>query len=216
MDNLSSKQRFRPRKHVKTQLSQRENTARTRKWERSLVGLDSALLKISRNQRVAISRERKRMQDAPDWSTLNSSEKSHREAAMVARITAKYQKEKQELISRERRQNEEKESEEQDDSEEAETEFETDDVGEGKGPENNENEVGEENEVHTSETDETDSEFESDVDEGVCNNEELSDEKKTILQSSIADIYQKAFRDIEKAVNQFEKWGSYDEDPVED
>jgi len=136
------------------------------------------------------------MQDAPDWSTLNSSEKSHREAAMVARITAKYQKEKQELISRERRQNEEKESEEQDDSEEAETEFETDDVGEGKGPENNENEVGEENEVHTSETDETDSEFESDVDEGVCNNEELSDEKKTILQSSIADIYQKAFRDI--------------------
>ena len=221
MDNSSSKQCFRPHKRVKTELSQRENTARTRKWERSLVGLESALFKIGRNQRVAISRERKRMQEAPVWSTLTSSEKSQHEAAMVARITAKYQKEKDQLIARqneeedseeeddnEENDNEENDNEEDDDNEEAETEFETDDVGEEK---------EEENEVHTSEADEMDSEFETDEDEGGgYNNEELSDEQKAILHSSIADIYRKAFRDIGKAVNQFEEWGSYDEDPVED
>jgi len=216
MDNSSSKQRFRPRKRIKTELSQRENTARTRQWERSLIGLDSALFKIGRNQRVAISRERKRMQEAPIWSTLASSEKSHREAAMVARITAKYQKEKEELIARENGRQNEEDGEEQDNSEEVETEFETDDVGEEKGLEDNEEELGEE-EVHTSETDEPDSEFETDEEEeGVCNNEALSDDQRAILQSSIADLYQKAFQDIGKAVNQFEEWGSYDEDPIED
>jgi hypothetical protein len=99
MDNENSKKRFFPRRRLKAKLSQKPSTARTREWERSLIGIDSVLYKIDRNRRIAISRERKRMQTNALWASLSSSEKERREAAMIARIKAKYNKEKADLIA---------------------------------------------------------------------------------------------------------------------
>src|SRR5947207_11849795 len=46
--NKHSKERFRSRDRIKAKLSQHENTTRTRRWERSLIRIDSAVMNTKR------------------------------------------------------------------------------------------------------------------------------------------------------------------------
>jgi hypothetical protein len=112
MEKQSSHKRFQPRKRTKTEHSQHENTIVTRQWEYSKVGLESGLLKLDRNRRVAICRERARMKKKNEWKLLTTIEQGEREAAMIHRLTAHYEKEKNALRRAWYHENKEKSEEE--------------------------------------------------------------------------------------------------------
>jgi len=190
MNKPTPQQRFKPRKRTKTGHSQRDNTARTRQWERSKVGLESGLLKIDRNKRVAICRERERMRKKQGWELLTKEEKEQHEASIIERLTASYENEKNAL--RKSWYN----------SSEVESE-----------PEEEEEEMGKHDDSidDVEEADCSDPDFEADEGEA----EVRSPESKAMLSGSIADIYNKAFEDIENAVKGFEDWGSYEEEPAD-
>lgn len=185
MEEQISRQRFQPRKRVKTEHSQRENTRFTREWESSKVGLESGLLKLDRNKRVAICRERARMKKKKEWRLLTTKEQGDQEAAMIKRLTEHYEKEKNAL-----RQSWYEENEHGDDMEMHDDKFSDD--GEGM----------------------NDSGLEFETDEG---GEEIrSPQSKADLSQSIAGIYNQTLGNIQSVFENFEKWGSYEEEPAED
>lgn len=188
MNKPTPQQRFKPRKRTKTGHSQRDNTARTRQWERSKVGLKSGLLKIDRNKRVAIFREREHMRKKKEWNSLTKEEREDRDASMIERVTAHYENEKTTLRH---------------------MWYNNEDVGELEKEAETE---CDDSMTDVEETDGCDSEFE--MDEG--EEEVRSPESKAKLSHSIADIYNQALENIKGAVKGFEEWGSHEEEPADD
>jgi len=97
MKKAALRRSFKPRKQIKTEYSLRENTSQTREWKRSKVGLESGLLKIDRNRRVAIFRARERLRKMKEWKLLTKEAKQKREASTIAKVTALYEKKKEDL-----------------------------------------------------------------------------------------------------------------------
>ena len=180
-------QRFKHRKQTKNEHSQRENTVRTREWERSKVGLESGILKIDRNKRVAICRERARLKNEAEWDSLTSEERENWEAIVIAGVTARYEEEKDKL-------REAWYSKDEEDSE-VDVDFEIDD-----------------DLMPNTEEDASDSDFETDEGE----EEAMSPTAKVTLSNAIATIYNQALEDINVAVKGFEEWGSYEEEPADE
>ena len=81
-----SPKRFGARKRNKQDHSQNINTARVREWEHSKVGLSSALLKIDRNRRVAVSRVKTRLRIQKGWQSLSNDNKMEQECSAEEKI----------------------------------------------------------------------------------------------------------------------------------
>ena len=214
-----SPKRFGARKRNKQDHSQNPNTARVREWEHSKVGLSSALLKIDRNRRVAVSRAKTRLRIQKGWRCLSNNEKIEWERSAESKIWAQYDKQKEKLWKEYRGGEGGREKRKTIDSRESQNK-EYDEVlrQEGEveaGDESARDQDGDDKyeEIHSSETDGSDSEFEANDDEDDGIPMAAGEEEKKVLSAAIANIYRTAYDDIKHVAEKIEQWSSFEEEP---
>jgi hypothetical protein len=198
---------FKPRKRVKEILSQNPATARTRKYEQALSGLDAALLKVGRNQRTARSRARALLRASPGWSTWTQEERKERERVAVLEIDEKYDQQRAEV----QQQWAEDDSEE---SESSEQESKEDDMPMS--------DIAEEDD--SNESDRSNPEFDGAEDEpevdGEFGVEEYDKEGNRVVSDEVRETFEeilaKGAKRIAHSVKGFARWGDVDEKPLSD
>ena len=213
-----SPNRFGARKRNKQDHSQNTNTVQVHEWERSKVGLSSSLLKIDRNRQVAVSRAKTRLRIQKGWRCLSNNEKIEWERSAESKIRAQYDKQKEKLWKKYRGGEGGHEKRKTIDSGESQDK-EYDEVlhQEGEveaGDESARDQDGDDKyeEIHSSETDESDSEFEANDDEDDGIPMAASEEEKKVLSVAIVNIYRTAYDDIKHVAEKIEQWGSFDEE----
>jgi hypothetical protein len=193
--------RFRARKHSQRSRSTKANTARTRKWEQSLVGLPAALLKIRRNRRIALSRRLKTLKSSEEWKTWSTDEREEQSKALEKQIREKYEKE--EATTKEEYEKMEMSTCESEDAGEIE-----------EAPESSESSESE-SDPHSSEEDCSDSDFESSNNDDGDDSEPLEMDDMDV-RAVLADLQAQTMARVVGNVRPFEIFGADDEDPVSD